>query len=122
MIPGANILAMASTVINTFTVNYYKNTSRVKGNNGLLVPVYALPIQLKGSLQPVARNLYEQFGLDLSKFYYTFYCQKDILDLSRDISGDKLEFLGNTYQCESSTDWFPFDGWVGILCVKQQPG
>ena len=58
-----------------------------------------------------------QYGLDLQKDYYTFYTSNDVLDIQRDVSGDQLIFNGKRYQVESNNDWYPMDGWKGIICV-----
>ncbi len=43
---------------------------------------------------------------------------KDIEDVTRDVSGDQIQFAGNTYQVLSVTPWFAINGWDGILSVQ----
>lgn len=118
MIPGANVLNMALSVIAKQTVIYYQYISRTLNNVGIEVGNYDTGVPLAGSFQPVPRNLYNQFGLDLQRDYFTFYVSANLLDLGRDVSGDQIEFNGIRYQCESDNDWFAIDGWKGVLCVR----
>lgn len=117
MIPGSNLLDDAFLLINTQRVSYFQFLSRSVNQIGYDVAVYASPVYLNGSLQPVPRNLYEKYGLDFQKSYLTFYASANILDVKRDVSGDQIVFNGKKYQVESSNDWFLIDGWVGVLIV-----
>lgn len=120
-IPGINLLNMALTIIAKQTLAYYQFVSRGLNAVGQDITVYASPINLVGSWQPVPRNLYEVYGLDLQKDYFTFYSSNNILDIQRDISGDQVVFMGKRYQVESSNDWYQLDGWKGMLCVDLGP-
>lgn len=117
MIPGQNLLTMALTVIASQTITYYRFTGRALNNVGQDVASYATSAQIKGSFQPVPKTLYESYGLDLQKTYFTFYTSSDLIDVQRDVSGDQIVFNSLRYQCESSNDWFSLDGWKGVLCV-----
>jgi hypothetical protein len=117
MIPGQNLLNMAFRIIAKETVIYYKAIGRTLNAIGQDVTEYAEGIILTGSFQPVPRKVYELYGLDLQKSYYTFYASKDIFDISRDVSGDQIAFNSQRFQCESNNDWFAIDGWKGVLCV-----
>ena len=117
MIPGQNLLNMALTVIARQTITYYQYTGRALNNVGQDVTTYADPVSMVGSLQPVPRQLYAQWGLDLQKSYYTFYTSNNILDIRRDVSADQFAFNNQRYQVESNNDWYAQDGWKGVLCV-----
>jgi hypothetical protein len=117
MIPGANVLNMALTVIAKQTIIYYRSLGRALNNVGQEVTSYDSGVTLLGSFQPVPRNLYNQFGLDLQKSYFTFYVSANLIDLGRDVSGDQIVFNSLRYQCESNNDWYDIDGWKGVLCV-----
>lgn len=117
MIPGSNLLKAALTIIAPQTVSYYRYLSRSVNNIGLEVSVYDDPIDIKGSFQPVPMNLYEQYGLDLSRSYVIFYSANDIISTMRDTSGDQIIAYGKKYQCESNNDWHNVDGWKGVLMV-----
>lgn len=116
-IPGQNLLNMALTVIAKQPMRYYRALGRTLNSVGQDITQYA-PVQtIYGSWQPVPRRLYEQFGLDLQKDYFILYTSNNVIDITRDVSGDQLAFDGQRYQCESNTEWFHLDGWNGILCV-----
>ena len=116
-VPGVNLLNMALRVISQQTVQYYQFLSRSLNSVGQDIATYASPIDIVGSWQPVPRQLYIQYGLDLQKNYFTLYTSNNVLDITRDISGDQVSYLGNRYQVESNNDWYQLDGWKGILCV-----
>lgn len=118
MIPGSNLLNMAMTLIAAQTVSYYAFTGRTTNEIGIDVPAWAAPVDMRGSLQPVPRNLYQVNGLEYEKNYFTFYTSANILDVRRDVSGDNMAFNGMRLQVISSNDWFAMDGWVGVLCVQ----
>jgi hypothetical protein len=117
MIPGANVLNMAFRVIAKTTITYYQYVSRETNVIGQDVTTYDAGTPLMGSWQPVQRNLYQSLGLDFQKSYYYFYVPSDLLDVSRDVSGDQIGFNGKRFQCESNTQWFQIDGWQQVLCV-----
>jgi hypothetical protein len=117
-IPGQNILNMALTLIARQTISYYKDAGRQPNVVGQYVTYYFPPVAIVGSFQPVPRRLYEQYGLDLQKNYFTFYTSNNLEDISRDVSGDQIVFNNRRYQCESNNDWFALDGWKGVLCVE----
>lgn len=116
-VPGSNLLKMALTVIARQFVIYYMDTGRTANTVGQYVTTYAPPRVVSGSFQPVPRQLYEQFGLDLQKNYFTFYAPNPLMDITRNVSGDQIAFNGVRFQVESKNDWFAMDGWVGVLCV-----
>lgn len=118
MIPGANLLSMATRIIATQAFDYYAFVSRTPNAIGQDVATYATPQTLMGSIQPVSRSLYQTYGLDFDRYYLTFYVSENVIDVTRDISGDQMVFNGNPYQCVQKTDWFPQDGWTAVLCVQ----
>lgn len=118
---GSNILETALSVIGTYEVQYFKYLGKTTDSVGNDVPMYDTAITLQGSLQPVKKSIYEQYGLPLQKTYYDFYVSKDLLDIGRSVSGDKLQFMEKEFQCESSEDWFGMDGWVAMRCVLVKP-
>ena len=120
MIPGSNILNMALSVIAKTSFNYYAFSSRFKQPNGVYLPTYAPPVALQGSVQPVPRELYQEYGLDFNKYYQNVFVSQNVVDVARDVSGDMVQIQGQMYQCESITPWYGIDGWVQILVVKVQ--
>lgn len=118
MIPGSNILASALRVISASEFQYYRFITRTLNEIGLDVAKYANPVPARGSVQPVARNLYLNLGLEWQKNYFNFYLEKGIIDVARDVSGDQFEFNCKRYQCLSKTDWYGIDNWDAVLCVE----
>ncbi len=116
--PGSNLLRMASRILQMQTVQYYRNTGRTNNAIGVLTPILEAPINLKGSFQVIARNKFEQYGLDLDRKYVTFHTQSDAIGVERDFSGDQFTIYGERFQVESTTPWFNIDGWTSILAVK----
>lgn len=98
--------------------SYIQNTGRVDNGIGQDISQYNAPIQIQGSVQAVPRNLFEVYGLDFQKQYVTFYVSRQILDVERDVSGDKIQYANLTYQCLSQTDWNAQNGWTGVIAVK----
>lgn len=120
-VPGSNLLKQALTVIQPQTIVYYKANGRVVNTVGQYQTSYDTGVSVLGSFQPIPRQLYQQYGLDLQKDYYTFYTLNDIIDIARDVSNDQIAFNGNRYQCESNTEWFQMDGWKGVVCCYISP-
>lgn len=116
-IPGQNLLNMALTVIQQQTIQYYQYSTRSLNAVGQDITVYLSPVSIVGSWQPVPKNLYQVYGLDLQKEYFTFYTSNDVLDVNRDVSGDQVVFNNRRYQCQSDVEWFALDGWKSILCI-----
>jgi len=117
MIPGSNLLKTALSLIAPQSIIYYKANGRALNNIGQDVTTYDTALVVRGSFQPVPRRLYQSYGLDFQKSYFTFYASVDVIDLQRDVSADQIAFKGARYQCESANDWFAMDGWTGVLCA-----
>lgn len=118
MIPGANILNMALTLIAKQSFQYFQFMSRTPSTAGQYIATYSSPYEMCGSVQAVPRNLYQSYGLDFQNNYLTFFVSAGFLDIERDVSGDQINFRGKRFQCLSKTDWFLIDGWVGIMAVE----
>lgn len=118
MIPGANLLNMALTVIAPQSAQYYADLSRATNAIGLDNTTYAAPVTVRASIQPVSRELVEQYGLDLQRTYITVYISQAVVDIDRDVSGDQIVFNGSKYNMLSDTKWQPLDGWTACICVK----
>jgi len=121
IVPGSNLLASALTVIFPQTIIYTQYLSRVINTVGQWVNTYAAPVNIRGSFQPLAKNLYQAYGLDLQKSYFNFYTLNDLIDVHRDFSNDQIEYDGHVYQCESNTEWYAQDKWKGVLCCAVRP-
>lgn len=121
MIFAYNLLNTALSVIGRQAVVYHKYQNRTTTTIGTYVPNYAQGIPITGSLQPVPRVMFEKLGLDFQKKYWTFYTDTALVDISRNVSGDRLTFNGMAMQVESTTDWNKINGWNGVLCVETGP-
>lgn len=118
MVPGSNLFSMAMRLIAPSSFVYTAFASRALNSVGQYVATYASPVTLQGSAQPVPRQYYQIYGLDFQKNYVTFFIQKNIIDIARDVSGDTITFNGVTFQCISKTDWFQQDNWDSVLAVQ----
>ena len=118
MIPGQNLLQTALRVLGQQAFDYYAFQSRTPNEIGQDVTTYANPVTLRGSVQAVPRNVYQQYGLDFQRTYINIYVSQAILDVQRDVSGDLINFNNNSYQCISVTPWNAIDGWNAVLCVQ----
>ncbi len=117
MIPGSNLLSTALRVIGKQSFLFFAQLSRTAQPNGQYLSKFAAAVPVTGSVQPAERKLYEQFGLDFQRSLFKFYVSKDIIDVTRDVSGDQFQFKGRTYQCLSIMPWFALDGWNEVLAV-----
>ena len=118
MIPGGNLLNLAMSAIQKQALGYVAYTGRSVATNGDLVPAYASPVTVLGSIQPVKRSLYENMGLDFQKGYYNIFVQQDVNDIKRASAGDHYTYGGKTFQVLSNEPWFQMDGWDECLCVE----
>ena len=114
-----NLLAQALPVIGNTKVNYFKFKERTLNAGGFDVPTYYPMVTIsEGSVQAVSRSKYEALGLDLEKYYITWYVPNlDAIDLMRDVSGDMIETGGKRFQLVGGTDWLQVNGWKNMLAV-----
>ena len=112
-----NIHNMAMTIQKKQTLAWRKTTGDTINEIGYAVTTYSPAVNIIGSFQPVPKSVYQQYGLDFQKSYFTFYTNNAIGDITRGVSGDQFDYKGCTYQCLSLNDWFDFGGWIGVLCV-----
>lgn len=113
-----NLLNMAMSVVGNQQFNYIKFLSRSENDIGQDVPLYDIPVLTVGQVQAVPRELFDKYGLEMQKNYLMFYVSQEILDVTRDVSGDRIEFANQTYNCLSQTNWVPINGWTGVICVQ----
>ncbi len=118
MIPGANVLSLALSVIGKQSIKYYRFIGRETNEIGIDINRYAPPEIIYASVQAVDRNLYQYLGLDFQKRYIRLYACVQLQDVARNRSSDQIEFSNQRYQLLSDADWFYIDGWDGALCVQ----
>jgi hypothetical protein len=116
-VPGGNILAQAMSVISGTAISYRPFLGRVLNEMRQYVDTYGQPVTVYGSVQPVPRNLYDQYGLDFQKSYVTLYVQRATGDLKRGAAGDQFVWNNGLWKLESNTEWFSIDGWNSVICV-----
>ena len=111
-------MAKASTLIPLKKYQYFKFNSNSINSVGIITPSYDTSTTIKANIQPVNRSVYEQFGLDMQKTYYTIFTSEILQDLQRDKTGDKIIFNGKTLQIESTNeDWdsqYGFNSYLGV--------
>lgn len=121
MIPGANLLGLALSVIGTQTATWHRAASRAQNDAGQWVTIYATPVNVRGSWQSVERTKYQALGLDLAKAYFNFYSPAPIQGLGRGTSPDLLDFNGRRHEVVNGLDWVPQNGWRGVMVVDVGP-
>ena len=117
-VPGSNLLMQALSLISAQSFQYIAFQSRLTNSIGYDVNTYAAPITIQGSIQPVPRSLYDQYGLQIQKNYIWVYTPNAVVDIDRDRSSDKVIFNSNTYQILSDTLWYPLDGWTAAIAIQ----
>jgi hypothetical protein len=108
---------MASRLIRFVPVLYIKDAGRTLNEAKMWVTSYQKPFKIPMSVQRVPRNKYIQFNLELQREYVMLYASMDMLDIDRDVSGDRLIWNGKVHQLESQNTWFIQDGWAKSLAV-----
>lgn len=121
MIPGADLLAMALSVIEPTAVQYYAFASRTPNAVGVQVATYAEPVTVKGSVQAVPLAEFEKFGLDLAREYVTMFAQFDMQNAGRDRANDYFVWRGQRWDIVQVTAWHAIDGWSEVLAIKAGP-
>lgn len=117
-VPGNNILAQALSVITPQTLAYSHWKTRTLQPNGVWNSTYEAATSVQGSIQPVSRTLMEELGLDMQRNYVNIFVRKNVIDIERDMAGDKFGYGGRIYEAISNTAWFLQDGWDQVLAVE----
>jgi hypothetical protein len=121
MIPGRNLLNMASGLIRTQPAMLLKLNATAINSMGFNVNDYDAPFPVKGSWQPVPMSMYQVQGLDFTKTYARFYTSNNVQGISRIVTGDVIEYDGRRWQAMDVDDWHKLDGWVNVLLVDIGP-
>ncbi|MDE2100256.1 MAG: hypothetical protein KGL39_23600 [Patescibacteria group bacterium] len=117
-IPGANLLNMALRLVAKQTFQYMPYVSRTLQGNGVYLSTYGQSRVISGSVQAIPRNLYQQYGLDFQRNYVNFFVPQGIIDIGRNVAGDKIIYQNVTYECLSNTNWKAQDGWTSVLAIQ----
>lgn len=118
IVPGSNLLGLASQLVAFQEAKHWRNRAVVSGGDGVNAPTYYPAEDIFVSVQPVPRNLYDVYGLDLQKDYVTIYASTRLHDVRRDKAPDLVDYGGTRYSVESNEDWRNQDGWAGSICVS----
>lgn len=118
MIPGSNILALALSVIQPTSIEYYSFVSRQLNSIGLEESTFSAPEVIKGSVQAMPLAEYNNLGLDLSREYVTLFAQKDMHNSGRDRENDYFMWDGYRWDVVNVTAWKAIDGWSQVIAVK----
>lgn len=114
---GFNLLQLASGAIGFQQATWLAFQSRVANARGIWESVYAAPVTISGSWQPVGESTIKDLGLDTAKKYYNFYTSNPIDNVQRGEAPDRLIYEGRTYEVVGHADWYTQNGWRGIMCV-----
>lgn len=121
MIPGINLLNLALGVIGSQTVDYYMDAGRGPDAAGRVTTIFAEPLPVRGSFQPMSATAKAFLGLDINESWAAFYAPITVIEPNRDVSGDRLAYFGRLYQVKGKTDWKAQDGWTCLTCVEIGP-
>jgi len=117
LIPSSNLLNQAFSVIGKFPFKWFADSGRTLNAIGEWETDFAEPVELMGSIQAVNRSVYQAYGLDFQKNYVQIFVSTDLIDLSRDFTGDQIEWQNRRFQLTSNFDWFGIDGWVQVMAI-----
>ena len=118
MFPGSDLLSDALEVIDPIDIGHKKFVGRALNEYGLFVSSFDPEVTIEASVQAVPRSAYKQFGLDFQKNYLSVFVSADVLDLQRDVAGDKFTIKGKLFQVVSEVPWFEIDGWVNVTVIQ----
>lgn len=118
LVPGSNLLAMASTLIASQTVGYAKYEGKTKTPQGVLIPTYAARVDVEGSFQPVSVDRVQRLGLDMSVEWATFYAYGFNAPLLRGTAPDRFYRGGGVWEVYGLADWASQDGWQAVLLQR----
>lgn len=118
IVPSSNLLNTAFAVIARQPFLLLRQGARVLNGIGIYETPYLAPQPLSGSIQAVNRSVYQQEGLDFQKNYIEIFVSTDVIDLSRDYTGDLIEWNNRRFQITSNFEWFNIDGWVQFRAVE----
>lgn len=117
IVPGSNLLSIASRVIRFQRVAWRAWVGRTENDLGQWVSSFGPPIVIRGSWQPVQRDRYEQQGLDLTRKYYNFYTSHPLRGVDIDRGADQVDYRGRRHDVVDVEPWDAEDGWSHVLLV-----
>ena len=115
---GFNLLAVAQSVIGKQEYQVIKWLGKTINAAGHEIDEYAEPENRLGSVQPIARNKYQNLGLDFSGVYIEIWDVELINLLSRENNSDQVIFNGSTFKAQTGTDWSNSGSWNSVILVR----
>jgi len=120
IIPGSNLLGMAFGVIGQQEVQWERFIGNVENPLGQLVPTYADPEAIGGSIQSMDARDVQRLGLDMRSTYMTLYTMEPVEGIAKEgRQPDKISYAGNAYDVVGETDWMAQDGWKALVLQKK---
>jgi hypothetical protein len=116
-VPGMNVLNAALSVLGRQRVDYYRDVGRIVNAAGRDDTLYADPVVVAGSFQPLDMRTMQTLGLDMARNWATFHAPIDVIDPTRGKSGDELEYFGRRYHAHDAANWYAQDGWTWSIWV-----
>ena len=113
-----NIFSMVSGLIGTQEFTWLRFSTRTTNEIGLDVTNTYPPLKVRGVVQPLQNDLREQYGIEFNVRSIIVYMPYNVLDIERDISGDRIIYRDLTYQVRNVTDWYHQNGWVSFIAVE----
>ena len=99
-------------------IQYLRFLGNTINDVGMQVPSYDEAITLKGSFQPLDKALYEQNGIEIHQEAFVLYTNTNLSMISEGTSSDRLFVDDEEYQVRDKNNWFRYNGWIGVTCVK----
>jgi hypothetical protein len=121
LVPGSNLFDIATTVISTDVIQYYRFIGRVVNpDSGDWIPQYDAPELRNASVQAVTKSEITRWGLDMSKQWVMIYVDGYVQDLARSVAPDRFVWNGIEWELRVKTDWSAIDGWSGALAILSE--
>ena len=113
-----NVLAAALQVIPTQKITYKKWLSNLPNNVGMLIPQYADPITVDGSIQPASDDTLYKLGIANTGDIYICYLRGNAVSIADMQSNDVIVGAnGEEYNIFRSDKWsgYPGQDWNRIF-------
>lgn len=121
LVPGANLLGMAMSVITpTAGVQIKRFQGQQDNDFGKPVNTYGQPEMLYGaSVQPISFRDIQQLGLTTGRQYITVWMQTGAHSAYRGGAADLILWDGAEWEILDPLSWIKQDGWSQPVAVRQ---
>lgn len=117
-VPGLNVAHIARNIITFVPMIVYKSLSRTTSNRGLDQNIFAAPVLLVASAQPLTTELAEKLGMEWKPEGFTFIAEADLKSVSRNLTGDLIFFRERYYNITRTSPWHSLDGWTRAVAFR----